>query len=138
MNKLARTRERLWKKNPHCHWCGVLTIDYRDRKHHHYGNEATLDHMYSRYSPLRGKRTYVNVLACYKCNNQRCQKEQRELDRSVLWAKSDSIPVRELGINSLISVRNVLLRKIKRAKLQSLITIQSQIDRIIVLKMIAE
>lgn len=63
------------KKDPHCYWCGKEVIYYElkhgERTPH---NFATLDHLYSRYSPLRREVHFKEktlVLACNACNHRR-------------------------------------------------------------------
>jgi hypothetical protein len=83
--ELAKQRERYWKADPRCHYCGVetilkpahikkmeLTAEERDRL-------ATIDHLRPRHHPDRlklpkpGER--LHVLACSKCNNERDRQE---------------------------------------------------------------
>lgn len=80
-------RIEFWNKNPHCYWCGCLTIlecktggrfDYRS---------ATIDHLFDRYDtrrylPCKGEQRYV--LSCWKCNNDRSK------------YRTASIPIEEL------------------------------------------
>lgn len=80
--RIKQLRERLWRKDPRCHWCGVETIlpigDPRSFQSH----TATIDHLRSKFD---GDRTVPNmeyerrrVLACLKCNGERSAKEQSE------------------------------------------------------------
>lgn len=74
-------RERLWRQDPHCHWCGIWTqlhrSQYGDRPPH---NAATLDHYRSKLDPLRNRVATEPrwVLACFKCNQQRGQRDSRQ------------------------------------------------------------
>lgn len=64
----------MWLKDPHCHWCGVLTfLVFTAGKLPN--RAATRDHIVSRNNPKsRGHRANV-VLACHACNKQRGQDE---------------------------------------------------------------
>lgn len=60
-----RLRNRLWRKNPECFWCGVHTIHQINSP-----LQATLDHVI----PIswNGKDAASNiVLSCHKCNQRR-------------------------------------------------------------------
>jgi hypothetical protein len=71
-------RQRLFRVNPHCFWCGVLTVLDGMRL----PNFATVDHLYSRWHPERRAR-HVNrdgtlhVLACQNCNQERALAESQ-------------------------------------------------------------
>lgn len=60
-------RERLWRIDPRCHWCALVTVpvpgDGKPLQHFH----ATLDHVYSAQSERRDE----VVLACHGCNQKR-------------------------------------------------------------------
>lgn len=77
--RIKHRRNNLYKKNPNCHWCGVLTIlpeKLKGKGRYNIPIMATVDHIYSRNHPLRNtpqlnpyeERT---VLSCLKCNNER-------------------------------------------------------------------
>jgi len=97
-------RDRLWKVDPHCRQCGVLTIlpqdivKGRDRfgKLRHYpDNMATIDHLRSRYDLKRrihdrNERRYI--LLCIKCNNKREKEETSKLKIEKLWELSKRYP----------------------------------------------
>lgn len=77
-------RDQMWERNPHCHWCGIETV--RPPKGNMPKGEpdmrmATLDHLRSRRWSGNGKRTrdeqLASVLACYRCNFQRNNAEQK-------------------------------------------------------------
>ena len=74
MNNKKRVH-KLWHKDPHCHWCGTETVlRQRDGFGRMHPTDATLDHLFPKYHPLKGKTIRgeeVTVLACYKCNNER-------------------------------------------------------------------
>ena len=74
MDRKAK-RLRLWKKNPHCYYCGIATVLYPysgDNKEPIPDNAVTLEHLDSRYNPMRGRRRGERriVIACHKCNQK--------------------------------------------------------------------
>ena len=89
-NKLGKTqiqrrqRYRLWKQNPKCHWCNVETI-YIENFHlqtdlRQQNIWATIDHLYSRLTPeLRQSGNNKHILSCWKCNNDRNNKELQSI-----------------------------------------------------------
>ena len=97
-SKNQRLRLRLWRKNPHCYWCGIVTKWFARNPAPPDG--ATLDHIRSRYVPERSRReglwrNGIIVLACWRCNNERCAMEQEYLARTrpeVLHQKNGSKP----------------------------------------------
>jgi hypothetical protein len=68
-------RERLFRRNPHCYWCGRLTVFLRP-KPFKAPDAATVDHRFSKQHP---KRCFdgSTVLACYECNDERSKCEAR-------------------------------------------------------------
>lgn len=95
-NQLKRRRLKLWKENPHCSFCGVLTILPEDvsrkTKAPDPDNMATIEHVYSRLNPHRNIKDKEErrraqkeefgqrrILSCRKCNLERSEKEQSEL-----------------------------------------------------------
>ena len=85
-----KRREKLFKENPHCYYCNVLTIFDRPTKHNkgrgwQPDNLATIEHLYSRFDPRRKIPNTNNerrhVLACYKCNHERGKAEVNALPR---------------------------------------------------------
>jgi hypothetical protein len=74
-------RAYLFRRNPHCHWCGTVTVLEQRVKHngtltnHH--NTATLDHMKSRLMGRRLHERTARVLACSACNHTRACMEDR-------------------------------------------------------------
>lgn len=84
--KLREFREKLWRIDPHCEKCGVVTIlpqnvdgAYTDehglliiKKVPH--NMATIQHIYNRMNPLRRTPLKPNerrlLLWCYRCNTE--------------------------------------------------------------------
>lgn len=87
-SKTSRRKKRLKNlhlKNPHCHWCGMLTkIDRVKTGDRPDDLMATLDHVYSRLHPARrtmlklGRfKVQLTVLACHSCNSLRSAIENR-------------------------------------------------------------
>lgn len=77
--RLPRMRERLYRTDPHCFWCGrrvYLNVAHAKPE------LATVDHLYSRYHPQRLQKYreqdgVLHVLACFKCNGERAACEHR-------------------------------------------------------------
>jgi len=83
MSVFSKARDRLWKRNPFCENCGVLTIhpaDVPGARLKEDGtlmikvtppNMATLQHKYDRLHPKRKAKTKERrwFLWCYKCNH---------------------------------------------------------------------
>lgn len=68
--------KRRWEKDPHCFWCGCLTVWREKPREAGLPDTATLDHIRSRYCTNRQNGFGIWVLACSRCNNERCQMEQ--------------------------------------------------------------
>jgi 5-methylcytosine-specific restriction endonuclease McrA len=89
MNHPKKRRITLWKKDPHCFWCGKLTVD--DGRNN--SDSATIDHVRSRLHPLRKEpnceRQSRLVLACKDCNNARAFYENQTLGIPELRARAD-------------------------------------------------
>lgn len=89
MNRKRKRRQILFDRDPHCHWCGVLTVWYSQPTKHEEmpNNAATLDHLYSRFNPERitpidnVERT---VLACLECNRRRSVEEEAKIHGKAL------------------------------------------------------
>lgn len=80
--------KKLWRRDPHCHWCGRLTeLLERDPKRKYFPPEsATRDHLRSRFDPTRQEpcvpyREFRIVLACRECNLRRSAEEVAENQR---------------------------------------------------------
>lgn len=61
-------REKYYKSNPYCFWCGIKTV--LEHINRNANNLATLDHIFHKFHPSRqfcGK----TVLACNQCNSDR-------------------------------------------------------------------
>lgn len=88
-------RQRLWQINPHCYWCKRETVlpEYHGRMGRPKPNWATLEHLDARHSKERGKHggEFRHVLACWKCNNDRDQRELKALPIQTLWEMSSKI-----------------------------------------------
>ena len=90
---------RLWNINPHCHWCGCLTVLTNHNTGGLEDSDATVDHLYSRFDPRRWVKRKPGeqhkVLACYKCNQQRSIDEHTKLAREEIRRRSQgySIPL---------------------------------------------
>ncbi|MFL6282749.1 MAG: HNH endonuclease [Pyrinomonadaceae bacterium] len=69
--KPKKTRRRqLWKRDPHCFWCGRVT----NIRTVNLGDSATVEHIYHKQHPRRRdtrKHLPSTVLACYRCNTER-------------------------------------------------------------------
>lgn len=80
-----KQRQKLWNENPHCYYCGILTVPPEIRtkeqveKGYYFDNMATLEHLFSRLNPKRYEKhkfkTVRHVLACYKCNNDKSMED---------------------------------------------------------------
>lgn len=77
----ARRRLNLWRKDPCCFWCEVVTVlpppEFQGRKPT--DDEATLDHVLSRYVREPGEQFPAGsntVLACRACNLRRSAEEE--------------------------------------------------------------
>jgi 5-methylcytosine-specific restriction endonuclease McrA len=69
-------RRRLYDRDPHCHWCGRLTVFGPPRNHVTTpGDLGTIDHLRPRYHPGRNEWLEAGerrrVLACFECNQRR-------------------------------------------------------------------
>jgi len=85
-----KVRKRLFRENPHCHWCGVETL-LVGNGHIKRANPrmATVDHLYSRYDLRRYvKGEQKRVLACFRCNNSRSAQETKRLTREEIAKRS--------------------------------------------------
>lgn len=70
-------KEQVWRENPHCYWCGVLTVLHKHKDGESADdNTATLDHVFTNLDPRR--RFYKEygipspvILVCLQCNKKR-------------------------------------------------------------------
>lgn len=73
----SQLRDEMWKKDPHCHWCGQITILPKDvTTKSHPDNMATFDHAITRFMGFRG---IQGVLSCRKCNMERGRKVEKSM-----------------------------------------------------------
>jgi 5-methylcytosine-specific restriction endonuclease McrA len=79
---VKKKRNALWAINPHCTYCGVLTVRIEDSPVPTGTptpmNMATLDHVYHINHPGRSKEEYV--LSCHECNAIKSMVECHEND----------------------------------------------------------
>lgn len=104
--RLQRQRFRLWQQDPRCYYCRVITIlpeslslpRARNGGLKVYPNNlATLEHLRSRLHPkrLEPNPTYTeqrHVLACRKCNQETCRRDELLAGIDELRRKSGSYP----------------------------------------------
>lgn len=65
-------KRRLWMRDPHCHWCGVLTrLPLPGEENCSAHDAATLDHVIPKLQRQRISDRDKVVLACHMCNQQR-------------------------------------------------------------------
>ena len=101
---------KLWRRDPHCHWCGVRTVLPTDNSGRQFATLATLDHLDNRLSKDRVKNkhhTERTVLACAACNSERGRlacthmyKEEHRLRSSRCTGAGMPMPtvVRRMGV----------------------------------------
>lgn len=76
-----RQRERLFcEQQGRCYWCGrPMVMPIHEPGKAHPPNAATIEHLFSKLHPDRGKvRGQTHVLACWECNFKRGLLEERE------------------------------------------------------------
>ena len=86
-NSQKKRRDRLFKRRPYCFFCGVQLTHPKTINRgagttkSNYDNMATIEHLDSNLSPLRGAFSGVarTVLCCYKCNQERNEVEMEEI-----------------------------------------------------------
>lgn len=79
----------LLRKDPHCYWCGREVFDHDlSHKSHPPYNTATVDHLITRYSSVRGEVKGETVLSCWKCNNDRSKQETSQMPKQLRVAIS--------------------------------------------------
>ena len=95
-------RRKLFNDNPHCFWCGRLTVFHEDSIQPE--NGATVDHIRSKYCverPQKNGRKWKEgfiVLSCYRCNQLRSKIESaffRELESEFFFKKGNARPARK-------------------------------------------
>lgn len=88
MTNNKRIRQILWEKNPNCCYCGIKTkLTNCSGGGALSDNEATIEHINSRYSLERHLLSADNqeipkAIACYKCNNEKVHHDQRMFGHS--------------------------------------------------------
>lgn len=93
---IARIRAKLRAANPHCHWCGCLTLPETPPPFH--PDMATLDHLKARWECADEAEYHAEantVLSCFECNQTRdkiereTKGENRRLREEMLRRKSE-------------------------------------------------
>lgn len=84
MRGKKKRKFNLFKADPHCYWCGIEVKIYNVQRHQkHPDDEATVDHLVSRYYPEKRKNPEKNerrlVLSCRKCNMDRAEEEKKKI-----------------------------------------------------------
>jgi len=93
-----RIREKRFRQqNGLCYYCKQpMVLNPQVQRHtKHPPNQCTIEHLYDRFHPMRGKspgKTNL-VAACWKCNNEQSQKRHAELAREELWKRSGRYPL---------------------------------------------
>ena len=94
---------KLWHDNPNCHWCGKPTIltNVQHIKGQPDPMMATIDHIISRYSPLRWVKAKPGemrkVLACFECNARRSAEETAKLSKEELYRRGQGFCLNPRG-----------------------------------------
>lgn len=84
-----RLKEKLHKRNPYCYWCKKPTVLAPSPSNgRHFPNEATIDHLISRWHSERFQKGSEIVLACYECNYNRNLQEQEKIPLEMRQARS--------------------------------------------------
>lgn len=95
-----KRRLKLWNKDPHCYYCGRLTVERSKDDQRKPGElpdkQATLEHLRSRLDPTRQEPCIDNnertVLACRECNETKAAEEELLLSKEELWERSKRHP----------------------------------------------
>jgi len=109
MNSRRKRRRlfELWRKDPRCHWCNCSTVLIFRSPEHCKGlkkieareDEATFDHLHSRFDDKRGQNNdgvAKSVLACWKCNFNRGKHEESKRSIDELHKRSQQHRKRNL------------------------------------------
>lgn len=100
---------RLFIANPHCYYCGKLTVLDGDLKN---PLRATREHLFPKLHPRRTEPNTTNeqriVLACNACNNAKCNTDVSD------YLTDEQIKLRSMGKKNRESWMNNLLADIKR------------------------
>lgn len=111
-NKFRVQREKMWRRNPHCYYCGVKTV-LPNGKSPRAMNEATIDHLRPRHHPARHEPAngeFRRVLACWECNNKRDQWELSLLPKEWFYAHGGSLPAEMKSLEELRRIERVLIK----------------------------
>jgi hypothetical protein len=119
--RLKRQRYRLWLADPHCCYCGVkTTLPSKHWKGPMSPNVATIDHLRPRHHPGRlepAKNQEVRrVLSCWKCNNERDQRESSELPKEWFYERGLPRPLTDQPLEELERIEALLLHKRPKKK----------------------
>jgi hypothetical protein len=105
---------KLHALDPRCHWCGretILTNDANLKKKTTSPLMATIDHVVSRYNPLRWVKRQPDevrkVLACFECNNRRASEEMAQLSREELFKRGQGFALNKTADGKPIFVSSV-------------------------------
>jgi 5-methylcytosine-specific restriction endonuclease McrA len=94
MKRNSKRRDKLFSLHPFCHWCGKEVHLYphlRGRGRKRPLDEATLDHLRSRYNTERQIPSWdkeQTVLACWECNHRRGEEETKNMPPDELHNRS--------------------------------------------------
>ena len=94
--KLRSIKIELYKKDCHCHWCGISTTLINISNGILPDNAATIDHVESVLISKVGKRNHHPsklVLSCYKCNYDRGNNEVNNCSKKK-WLALSTMPPR--------------------------------------------
>lgn len=87
-------RLELFAQDPRCYWCLVVCVAVEMEGGTFPFNAATLDHVYSKYTPEdRSENGNPTVLACWECNNRRSRLETGLMPLFELWRRANSYPL---------------------------------------------
>lgn len=93
MSSNRELKIRLYREDPHCHWCKRKTVltNVKEIKGKPDPLMATVDHLISRFDirrwvkPQPGEKR--KVLACFECNNKRASQEAKLLPNGELFRR---------------------------------------------------
>lgn len=112
---LKRQRLRLFKLDPHCHWCGIRLVYWEKKKGQPPLDSATIDHLRPKHHPQRHEpardREIRRVLSCWKCNNERDNRERKLLPKEYFYENGGGTPLAFKTLEQLEKIEQTLLRK---------------------------
>lgn len=89
-----KRRDRLWRENPNCFYCGRVTQKPNPFGGYNPPNACTLEHLYSRYNPKRYSLAKPNeertVISCRACNEKMGREETLQQPIEELRARSQN------------------------------------------------